>query len=391
MRKFRNCTFLHSVRSSPSGYTEVKVEGTFKGEHYRYWAVRSSRGLPQCLDSGLPIKHEPISFMRWQGFDPTPSSWDFLSVAAAARWQGLGSTLAISGSLERRILWTLSRPAGVKLPHWVSFCRDDRRLPRFPLGVGYFYWGSPGGPWYDLDSSSSTATWPRRPGSLMVPLTQWVEGDSHVLGARCRRTSDFCVSLVPVHVGPTWVSFKGSQPHNGEGHGPPASRSTVGCKPGHDSPWDTITGTSVKGSEAINPQGWEKGSFRETLHFLWLLILVGIPAVQVTAGYARHTQAYAGRTRVVRRLTGAHAVRGFDSHDFFVGRFLVGFVVDFAVVEEQVKVFSFLDSDERKVFRKACRFFLKAQPKTTRAPTRRLEGPVAHRRTSRRGKFRDRS
>ena len=28
-----------------AGYTEVKVEGTFKGEHYRYWAVRSSRGL----------------------------------------------------------------------------------------------------------------------------------------------------------------------------------------------------------------------------------------------------------------------------------------------------------------------------------------------------------
>ena len=73
-----------------SGYTEVKVEGTFKGEHYGYWAVRSSRGLSQCLDSGLPIKHEPISFMRWQGFDPTPSSWDFLSVAAAALVAGVG-------------------------------------------------------------------------------------------------------------------------------------------------------------------------------------------------------------------------------------------------------------------------------------------------------------
>ena len=45
MRKFRNCTFVHSVWSSPySGYTVVKVEGTLKGEHYRYWAVRSSRG-----------------------------------------------------------------------------------------------------------------------------------------------------------------------------------------------------------------------------------------------------------------------------------------------------------------------------------------------------------
>ena len=31
----------------------------------------------------------------------------------------------------------------------------------------------------------------------------------------------------------------------------------------------------------------------------------------------------------------------------------MGFVEVFAVVEEQVKVFSFLDSDERKVFREA--------------------------------------
>ena len=52
----------------------------------------------------------------------------------------------------------------------------------------------------------------------------------------------------------------------GEGHGPPASRSTVGCKPGHDSPWDKITETSVKGSDAINPQGWEKGSLSEDPH-----------------------------------------------------------------------------------------------------------------------------
>ena len=46
----------------------------------------------------------------------------------------------------------------------------------------------------------------------MAPLTRWVEGDGNVLGACCRRTSDDCVSLVTVHVGPTWVSFVGSLP-----------------------------------------------------------------------------------------------------------------------------------------------------------------------------------
>ena len=61
----------------------------------------------------------------------------------------------------------------------------------------------------------------------------------------------------------------------GEGHGPPTSRSTVRCKPGRDSPWDTFTETSVKGSNATNPQGWEKGSPSETPHFcgspFWLV------------------------------------------------------------------------------------------------------------------------
>ena len=117
------------------------------------------------------------------------------------------------------------------------------------------------------------------------------------------------MSLVSVHVGPTWVSFEGSPPQHGEGHGPPASRSTVGCKPGHDSPWDTFTETSVKGSDAINPKGWERGSPRETHHFCGSPFLVGIPAVQVTAAYARHTQAihqgirgkYVERTGIVRR------------------------------------------------------------------------------------------
>ena len=72
--------------------------------------------------------------------------------------------------------------------------------------------------------------------------------------------SDHCVSLVTAHV-------EGPPTQYGEGHGPPASRSTVGCKPGHDSPQDTITKTSVKGSDAINPQGWEKGGLSETPHF----------------------------------------------------------------------------------------------------------------------------
>ena len=66
-------------------------------------------------------------------------------------------------------------------------------------------------------------------------------------------------------------------------------------------------------------------------------------------GYSSVCKAYAD-------VRGAYAVRGFDSHDFFEGRFLVGFVEDFAVVEEQVNLFSFLDSDERKLFRKACRY-----------------------------------
>ena len=60
-----------------------------------------------------------------------------------------------------------------------------------------------------------------------------------------------------------------------------------------------------------------------------------------------------GERRSYADLRREYAVRGFDSHDFFEGRFFVGFVEVFAVVEDKVKVFSFLDSDERKVFRKA--------------------------------------
>ena len=44
MRQCRNYTFLHSVRSSCpySAYTGVKVQGTFNGDHYRYWASQDS-------------------------------------------------------------------------------------------------------------------------------------------------------------------------------------------------------------------------------------------------------------------------------------------------------------------------------------------------------------
>ena len=299
-----------------SGYTEVKVEGTFKGEHYRYWAVRSNRGLSQCLDSGLPLKHEPLSFMRWQGFDP--------SVAAAALMAGVGWNpfhLRFSGASE---LLNFVTPSWRQASSLGLFLQRRSSMTPFPLGMGYFHGDSPGGPWYDRDISSSTSIWPRPPGSLMAPLTQWVGGDGHVPGARCRRTSDYCVSLVTVHVGPTWVSCKGPPTQYGAGHGPPASRSTVGCKPGHDSPWGTITETSVKGSDAINPQGWEKVSLMR-LPFLWLPFLVGIFAVQVTAAYAWHTQAYVGRTRVVRRLTGSVRSTRFRLARFLQKSFLFGF------------------------------------------------------------------
>ena len=171
--------------------------------HYRYWAVRSSRGLSQCLDSGLPIKHEPISFMRWQGFD---RQLGFLE--RRSRRTDCGGWVE---PFPSHVLWSVGAPVlchaqlPSSFPTWCLSSETFVDYP-FPSGMGYFYGGSPGGPWYDRDSASSTATWPRPPGSLMAPLTRWVEGDGHVLGARCRRTSDYCVSLVSAHVGPTWVS-----------------------------------------------------------------------------------------------------------------------------------------------------------------------------------------
>ena len=180
--------------------------------------------LDGCLAPSC-FEHTPDDFTEGRVFHHCP-----LALRLSLPFDGHSFHLCLdSGSLERRSSCTLSRPAAVKFPHWVSFCRDDRRLPRFLQGREISTGLS--GPWYDRDSSSSTATWPRPPGSLMAPLTRWVEGDGHVLGARCRRTSDYCVSLVTVHVGPTWVSLALGQP---------ASRSTVACKPGHNSPWTLI-------------------------------------------------------------------------------------------------------------------------------------------------------
>ena len=157
----------------------------------------------------------------------------------------------------------------------------------------------------------------------MASLTRWVEGDGNVLGARCRRTSYYCVSLVTVHVGPTWVSSKGSLLQDGEGLWPPASRSTVGCTPRHDSPWDTLTETSVKGSDAINPQGWEKGRLSETPHFFVA------PPFWLVFQQSRLLQRVQGRRRSYADLLGEYAVRSFDSHDFFEGRFFGFFVEGF--------------------------------------------------------------
>ena len=116
----------------------MKVEGIFKGEHFRYWTVRSSRGLSQCLDSGLPIKHEPISFMRWQGFDPTPSSWDFLSVAAAAQMAGVGWNPCqprFSGASE---LLNFVTPSWSQASPLHLFLQRRSSVSPFPLAMGYF-------------------------------------------------------------------------------------------------------------------------------------------------------------------------------------------------------------------------------------------------------------
>ena len=111
----------------------------------------------------LPIKHEPISFMRWQGFDPTAARWDFLSVSAAALMAGFGWNpfhLRFSGS---SVLLYFVTPSWRQASPLSLFLQRRSSIAPSPLGMGYFYGGSPGGPWYDRDSASSTATWPRPP------------------------------------------------------------------------------------------------------------------------------------------------------------------------------------------------------------------------------------
>ena len=215
----------------------------------------------------------------------------------------------------------------------------------------------------------------------MAPLTLWVEGDGNVLGARCCRTSDYCVSLVTVHVGPTWVSFEGSLHQDGEGLRSPASRSTVGWKPGHDSPWtlsrdlqpsmERATGHQRAGrwsdasldttrpgtrsqkrlrkdrTRSTHKDGRREVSVRLPI-FLWLPFLVGIPSVQVTAAYSRHTQAYVGRTRVVRRPTGRVRSTRFRLARFLRGSFLCGFCRGFRSCRRAGEVVLFAGQRRRK-------------------------------------------
>ena len=141
-------------------------------------------------------------------------------------------------------------------------------------------------------------------------------------------------------------SFKG--PPSQYGEGPPASRSTVGCKLGHDSPWDTFTETSVKGSDAINPHGWEKRSLSETHHFLRLPFLTGFQVTAAKGSYSGHTRevrgAYGDRTQSVRRtrLRLGRFLRRSFSCNFLGGfhRLFEGFLVssDSRIVRESPPV-----------------------------------------------------
>ena len=236
----------------------------------------------------------------------------------------------------------MSRPAGVKLPHWVSFCSDDRdgillrALSRVDRGM------------------TGTVRVRLLPGSLMASLTPAPVAVARVT-AVCPLSQ---CTLVPP---PVW-------------RGPRATSEQVD---GRVQDWDTITETSVKVSDAINPQGWEKGSLSETSHFLWL----PFGWVFQQSRLQQRIQGIRLRTWGVRRsyavVRGAYAVRGFDSHDFFEGRFFVGFCRGFR---------SCRGAGEGVLF-----------PGQRRAQSlqegqsllrRRASGP-ANRRTSRRDKFRD--
>ena len=74
--------------------------------------------------------------MRWQGFDPTLASWDFLSVAAAALIAGVGWNpfhLRFSGASELlnfvTASWRQASPLGL-------FLQRRSSITPFPLGMG---------------------------------------------------------------------------------------------------------------------------------------------------------------------------------------------------------------------------------------------------------------
>ena len=163
MRKFRNDTLLHSVRSSPSLLRLHRGKGW---RHFQGWA------LPLL---GCEVQTRTIS-VSWLRFCPSSMSrsrsWDGRGsiqplppgISWASQpphwWQMLGWNpchLWFSGASELLNFvapsWRQASPLGL-------FLRRRSSITPFPLGMGYFNGGSPGGPWYDGDSSSSTATWP---------------------------------------------------------------------------------------------------------------------------------------------------------------------------------------------------------------------------------------
>ena len=189
----------------------------------------------QCLDYGLPIKHEPLSRVR--------------------------SNPCQLGFLERRCRRTDGRVWVELFPSEVLWSVGAPKLCHAQLASSFSTGSLSAETIVDYPVSLRNGIFPRGlspPGSLM--------GATSSAPVAVARVTTVC-PLSQCTLVPLGCLLRDLQPSNGEGHEPPESRSTVGCKPGHDSPWDTITETSVKGSDAINPQGWEKGSLSETPHF----------------------------------------------------------------------------------------------------------------------------
>ena len=99
--------------------------------------------------------------------------------------------------------------------------------------------------------------------------------------------------------------------------------------------------------------------------------------VQVTAAYSRHTQAYVGRARVVRRLTGSVRSKRCRLARFLQGRFLCGFCRGFFCSCQGAGEGVLFPGQRRGQSLQEGLSLSKAQPNTTRAPTRKLEGPMA--------------